>query len=108
MPSRRMRRRRAASGQTGQCSEIATDQCFFLGATPAFHLTLGRRGIFKPVEMLVEHQLHWPTQSRVAFESSTLMLSQSLFQSGSGGPDVVGAVGAAQDVEIRAHLVPPN
>lgn len=54
--------------------------------------------------MLMEHQFDGSPQSGVSVETAGLMLGQPPFQSNGRRPDIVRAVGAAEDIEVGAHI----
>jgi hypothetical protein len=96
----------SAPRQPGECGEIASDQRLFLFPSPAFDLPLGGHGILDALEILMEDRGYRPTAGGIAVKRACLVLGDPRFQP-ARRPDVVRAIGAAQNVEVSAHSAPP-
>jgi hypothetical protein len=77
---------------------VSADQCFLLFAPPTLNLPFYGNGVFNALECFVENQSHRSSKRRVATEGAGLMLPDAPLEAVSGRSDVIGAIGATEDV----------
>src|SRR5262249_18408284 len=88
---------------------VAADQRLFLSPGPTFELPFGGNGVSDAVEMLRPYQQHGAPFECVAPIRADLMLLDAPREVVSGGTaDVIGVIGAAQHIDVRAHLRVPT
>jgi hypothetical protein len=74
---------------------VATGERFFLGARPAFELTLDSNGIGDVGKMLGSDHRHGQTFQSVSAESAVVVLGQPSLEPETRRADVEAAIGAA-------------
>src|SRR5216683_7421850 len=84
---------------------VAADQCFFLLTAPPLDLPFGSYGILNALETLLKHQLYWPPIRGVAVIGASLMFVDTPLQAIARRPDVIRAVGTAEDIKNSTHLI---
>jgi hypothetical protein len=97
-----------ATGQSRKQLEIAANQRLLLFAPPPFDLSLGFDSVGDSLKLLMVDKRHRATPGRVAAESTCLMLGDAAFKALSRRTNVVGTVGAAQDIKPSPHQHPTN
>jgi hypothetical protein len=93
--------------KAGRCCEIASDQRLFLFAAPPFYLPFRSNRIFDLSEFLLEGESGRSPTRRIAVENSGLILREALIKAAARCAYIIGAVGAAQNVEMSAHAALP-
>jgi len=94
---------RPASGERDEGGEVASYQSFFLCTRPAFDLSLCEEGFANRGEVLYVDELDGLSFGGVVAAEAVLVGLEADFEV-DGGAGVVGAIGAAEDVEVAAHL----
>jgi hypothetical protein len=82
--------------------KIAAHESFLLGAAPFLQLAFASDRIGNAIEPLREDEGHGATRLCVALERTSIMLRDPDFELGARRADVVAAVGASENVEVRS------
>ena len=95
------------SCQPADVAPVAAHQGFLLRTRPAFHLSFCGNRIRDRFEVLSEDQRDGAPFRCVTAEAPSIVLTNTFLQRLARSPDIVAAVGAAQNIEKRAAQGPP-
>jgi hypothetical protein len=85
--------------------KLPTDQRLLLLPTPAFDLSLRSDRIAQTLKLLMKDEFHRPARRGVPNINAIVMLSDAVLQVCAGNADVIGPVGAKQDVEKGTQVM---